>query len=126
MCAQREEIGELGRESYLGFKNEINCLKRGGCYLETNLSEQLTWRRKEMTSRMMITNLLSGTVSRFTSISKTPEWTRWISWLSVPPLVKLATTQRASFWTLNSPCRKRTFTFFTDPEELKYRDANLV
>lgn len=75
---------------------------------------------------MMITILVSWMVSRFTSGSRTPEWTSWINWSVVPPVVKLATVQTASFWTLNSPCRKRTFTFFIDSEELKFSNANLV
>lgn len=79
-----------------------------------------------MMSRMMRMILVSWMVSSFTSGSKTPEWISWISWSTVLPVVKLATVQIASFWTLKSPCRKRTLTFLTDPQEFKYSDANLV
>ena len=58
--------------------------------------------------------------------SKTPAWTSWINCSTEPPVVKLATVQTASFWTLNSPCTKRTFPFFTDSEESKYRDTDVV
>lgn len=101
-------------------KKQIKCLKFRDCYLKkAACSERLTWRRKVMMSRMMMTILVSWMASRFTSGSKTPERTSWINWSTVPPVVKLATAQMASFWTLKSPCKKRTFTFFMEPEELK-------
>ena len=54
-------------------------------------------------SRMMITILVSGMVRRFIRGSKTPAWTSWINWSTVPPAVKLATVQTASYWALSSP-----------------------